>query len=67
MIPVRNLYFMLLYSWGYFRSLDVREVGVDESPDLPNLLASVLNNKTHRLLRKGRGGGQNEGQTGGEG
>lgn len=31
----------------------MRDVGADESPDLPNLLAKVLNEGTHRLLRRG--------------
>lgn len=52
-IPVRNIYYLLLYAWGHFRSAGVREVGADESPDLPNLLGKVLNEGTHRLLRRG--------------
>jgi len=52
-IPVRNIYYLLLYAWGYFKSGDVRNVGKDESPDLPNLLGQVLNDGTHRLLRRG--------------
>lgn len=52
-IPVRNIYYLLLYAWGHFKSGGVRDVGVDESPDLPNLLGKVLNDGTHRLLRRG--------------
>jgi len=52
-IPVRNIYFLLLYAWGHFKSGTVREVGSDQSPDLPNLLAKVLNVGSHRLLRRG--------------
>lgn len=52
-IPVRNIYYLLLYAWGYFRSAGVREVGAEESPDLPNLLAKVLNEGVHRLIRRG--------------
>lgn len=52
-IPVRNIYYLLLYAWGHFRSDSVRDVGVDQSPDLPNLLGKVLNDGTHRLLRRG--------------
>lgn len=44
---------MLLYAWGYFRSSDVKSVGEDDSPDLPTLLAKVLVDRTHRLLRQG--------------
>lgn len=52
-IPVRNIYYLLLYAWGHFKSGAVRDVGSDESPDLPNLLGKVLNDGTHRLLRRG--------------
>ena len=52
-IPVRNIYFLLLYAWGHFKSGSVRDVGSDQSPDLPNLLGSVLNGGAHRLLRRG--------------
>ena len=52
-IPVRNIYYLLLYAWGHFKSGGVRDVGADESPDLPNLLGKVLNEGTHRLLRRG--------------
>jgi 5-methylcytosine-specific restriction enzyme subunit McrC len=52
-IPIRNIYYLLLYAWGHFKSVGVRDVGVDESPDLPNLLGKVLNDGTHRLLRRG--------------
>jgi 5-methylcytosine-specific restriction enzyme subunit McrC len=52
-IPVRNIYYLLLYAWGHFKSGAVRDIGTDHSPDLPNLLSSVLNDGTHRLLRRG--------------
>jgi len=52
-IPVRNIYYLLLYAWGHFKSGGVRDVSADQSPDLPNLLSKVLNDGTHRLLRRG--------------
>ncbi|MCK0122552.1 hypothetical protein MWU61_18515 [Loktanella sp. F6476L] len=52
-IPVRNIYYLLLYAWGHFKSGSARDVGADESPDLPNLLGKVLNDGAHRLLRRG--------------
>lgn len=52
-IPVRNIYYLLLYAWGHFKSGGVRSVGIDDSPDLPDLFAKVLNDGTHRLLRRG--------------
>ncbi|RVH25068.1 5-methylcytosine restriction system specificity protein McrC [Sinorhizobium meliloti] len=53
MIPIRNIYYLLLYAWGQFKSGGINEVGADQSPDVPNLLAKVLNEGTHRLLRRG--------------
>lgn len=52
-IPVRNIYYLFLYAWGHFKSGGVRDVGADQSPDLPNLLGKVLHEGTHRLLRRG--------------
>jgi 5-methylcytosine-specific restriction enzyme subunit McrC len=52
-IPIRNLYYLLLYAWGYFQAGPVRDVGIDDSPDLPNLFAKVLCDGTRRLLRRG--------------
>lgn len=53
MIAPRNLYFMLLYAWDCFREGELNFVGTDESPNLPTLLAKVLNVHTHRLMRQG--------------
>jgi 5-methylcytosine-specific restriction enzyme subunit McrC len=52
-IPVRNIYYLLLYAWGHFKSGALRDVGTDSSPDLPSLLGKVLNDGAHRLLRRG--------------
>lgn len=52
-IPVRNIYYLLLYAWGHFKGGGVTDVGADESPDLPNLLGNVLNDGAHRLLKRG--------------
>lgn len=52
-IPVRNIYYLLLYAWGHFKSGGVQDIGADQSPDLPNLLGKVLHQGTHRLLRRG--------------
>ncbi len=52
-IPVRNLYYLLLYAWDRLpegRAVDVSGV---EGPELPNLLAKVLLEGTRRLLRGG--------------
>lgn len=52
-IPVRNLYYMLLYAWGHFRAGAVADVGTDDSPALPNLFARILLERTRALLRRG--------------
>ena len=52
-IPVRNLYYLLLYAWDCLPSKGVQRVGIDESPDLPNLLSNALSQGTHQLLRRG--------------
>lgn len=52
-IPVQNIYYLLLYAWGHFRGGLTTAVGVEDSPDLPNLLARVLHEGVQRLLRRG--------------
>ncbi|MER8491705.1 hypothetical protein NKH53_26165 [Mesorhizobium australicum] len=52
-IPIRNLYYLFLYAWARFPGGAVGESGIDESPDLPNLLAKLLLAGMRRLLRRG--------------
>ena len=52
-IPIRNLYYLFCYAWQRFPEGGAVEVGVDASPDLPNLFAKVLINGANRLLRRG--------------
>jgi 5-methylcytosine-specific restriction enzyme subunit McrC len=52
-IPIRNLYYMFLYAWARFPGGAIGSVGIDKSPDLPNLLARLLADGTKRLLRRG--------------
>ena len=52
-IPIRNLYYMFLYAWGYFTTGRDVATGIDQSPDLPDLFAKVLLEGTNRLLRRG--------------
>ncbi len=52
-IPIRNLYYLFCYAWERFPEGATVEVGVDESPDLPNLFARLLINSVHRLMRRG--------------
>ncbi len=53
MIPLRNLYFLLLYAWDKFSEGAGVEVGQDEGPDLPNLLAKVLASSVRRQFGRG--------------
>jgi 5-methylcytosine-specific restriction enzyme subunit McrC len=52
-IPIKNVYYLLLYAWDHFTPKGQVEVGTEQSPDLPNLLARVLVAGTRRLLRRG--------------
>ncbi|PZO40733.1 MAG: hypothetical protein DCE92_01940 [Alphaproteobacteria bacterium] len=52
-IPIHNLYYLFCYAWQRFPDSGVGEVGVEDAPDLPNLLAKILIADTNRLLRRG--------------
>lgn len=52
-IPIRNLYYLFLYAWGRFPGGAITDVGVDDSPDVPNLLARLLLSGVRRLIRRG--------------
>lgn len=52
-IPIRNLYYLFCYAWQRFPDGSTVDVGVDASPTLPSLMARILVNDTHRLLRRG--------------
>jgi len=52
-IPIRNLYYLFCYAWRRFPDGGAVDVGVDSSPDLPNLFARLLVTDVHRLLRRG--------------
>jgi 5-methylcytosine-specific restriction enzyme subunit McrC len=52
-IPIRNLYYLFLYAWARFPGGAVGKVGIDDSPDLPNLFARLLSAGTRRLFRRG--------------
>jgi 5-methylcytosine-specific restriction enzyme subunit McrC len=53
LIPITNLYYLLLYAWDKFVEGSQVDVGTDESPDLPNLLAKVLVAGVKKQLRRG--------------
>lgn len=58
-IPIRNLYYLFLYAWDRFPEGRHLEVGLDLSPNLPNLLSRVLISVTRSLLRRGLDRGYN--------
>src|SRR4051794_17806863 len=62
LIPIQNIYYLLLYAWNRLpegKSIDVSGI---ESPDLPNLLTKVLIEGLKILQRRGldRGYFENE-------
>ena len=52
-IPIRNLYYLFCYAWQKFPEGGSVDVGVDDSPDLPNLFARLLVSGANRLMRRG--------------
>lgn len=52
-IPIHNLYYLFSYAWTQFPEGASVAAGVDEAPDVPNLLARLLISGTNRLLRRG--------------
>jgi 5-methylcytosine-specific restriction enzyme subunit McrC len=52
-IPIKNLFYLLCYSWDVLDPGQVAEVGKVEAPDLENLMAAVITGPLERLLRRG--------------
>ena len=52
-IPIKNLYYLFCYAWARFPQGGSVEVGVEESPDLPNLFGRLLVRGVNQLLRRG--------------
>lgn len=53
MIPIKNLYFILCYSWGRLDEGALINISADEIKAPQDLLARVLINGTNRLLKEG--------------
>lgn len=53
MIPIKNLYFILCYSWGRLDEGALVDVSVDEIKAPQDLLARVLINGANKLLKEG--------------
>src|SRR5207248_1418221 len=52
-IPCQNIYYKLLYAWNRLPEGSNINVSGTAAPDLPNLLAKVLIEGTHRIIRQG--------------
>ena len=52
-IPIRNVYYLLSYAWGYFESDSVVDVESVESNELADLFARILIDGTRQLVRRG--------------
>lgn len=53
MIPIRNLYYLLLYAWDALEQIDTEAAAPEPETKVLDLLAFVLNNGIDRLLRQG--------------
>lgn len=52
-IPIKNIYYMLVYSWGYPQEHKLITVSQRDEKDLTNLLCFVLISKLKSLIKKG--------------
>lgn len=52
-IPIRNIYYLLLYAWDRLEEADILDIDVDNSTDLIDLFARVLCSGTEHVLRRG--------------
>jgi 5-methylcytosine-specific restriction enzyme subunit McrC len=53
MIPIQNLYFLLLYAWDALEEAQTVEVAAEPETKLLDLLAAVLHRGVDHLLRRG--------------
>ncbi|MGJ5715377.1 5-methylcytosine restriction system specificity protein McrC [Staphylococcus equorum] len=52
-IPIKNIYYMLVYSWGYPQEQKLISVSQRDEKDLTNLISRVLISKLKSLIKKG--------------
>ncbi|CAN5642485.1 5-methylcytosine-specific restriction endonuclease system specificity protein McrC [soil metagenome] len=52
-IPIRNLYFLLCYAWDSLEEVEQLHVGEENSPDILDLLARVLDSGLNHCIRRG--------------
>ncbi len=52
-IKIQNLYYIFLYAWEKFYEGRSLKLDVEDGPDLPNLLTSILIKSIKRIVKKG--------------
>ena len=52
-IKIQNLYYVFLYAWEKFSEGRSIQLDLDQSPNLPNLMANVLLKSVKRIIKKG--------------
>jgi 5-methylcytosine-specific restriction enzyme subunit McrC len=52
-IPIKNIFYMLVYSWGYPQEQNLISINQKDHKDLTNLFADVLIKKLKVLIKKG--------------
>lgn len=53
MIPIQNVYYLLLYAWDALEQIDTEALAAEPETRVLDLLATVLNHGVDRLLRQG--------------
>jgi 5-methylcytosine-specific restriction enzyme subunit McrC len=53
MIPIQNIYYLLLYAWDALEQIDTQVVAAEPETQVLDLLAVVLNHGIDRVLRQG--------------
>lgn len=52
-IPIRNIYYLLLYAWNRLEEAEIVDVSIESATNLLNLFARVLTGGTQHLLKRG--------------
>ena len=52
-IPIKNIYYLLCYAWNRYEAGQAIDISDVKSPDVVDLLASILINGTNHILRRG--------------
>ena len=52
-IPIKNIYYLLIYAWDRYQEGKSINLEIEKSPDLPNLLSDLLFKLMCRVIKKG--------------